>query len=52
MVYARLQGAAHVFRAIGYADKEAGVRVYTDNELRILKLWHIVLVATSREVFV
>ena len=51
-VYARLQGAAHVFRAIGYADKEAGVRVYSDNELRILKPWHIVLVATSREVFV
>ena len=49
---ARLQGAAHVFRAIGYADKEAGVRVYSDNELRILKPWHIVLVATSREVFV
>ena len=51
-VYGRLQRAAHVFRAIGYADKEAGVRIYNDSEMTILKPWHIVLVATSRAVFV
>ena len=50
-VYGALQGATHVFRAIGYVDTESGVRVYDDNELKILKDWHIVLVATYREYF-
>ena len=50
-LYGRLEGATHVFRAIGYVDKESCVRIYSDDELLILKNWHIVLVATYRESF-
>ena len=51
-VCALLQGTEYVYRAIGSADKEAGVRLYTDSELEFLQPWHIVLVARSRTVFV
>ena len=50
-LYGRLEGATHVFRAIGYVDKKSRVRVYSDEELLILKDWHIVLVATYKEFF-
>ena len=51
-VYALLQGTEYVYRAIGSADKGAGVRLYTDSELEFLQPWHIVLVARSWTVFV
>ena len=50
-LYGALEGATHVFRAIGYVDKKSRVRVYKDAELRILKDWHIVLVATYKDYF-
>ena len=50
-LYGALEGATHVFRAIGYMDKNSGVRVYRDAQLRILKDWHIVLVATYKDYF-
>ena len=50
-LYGRLEGATHVCRAIGYVDKESCVRIYSDDELLILKNWHIVLVGTYREFF-
>ena len=50
-LYGALEGATHVFRAIGYVDKESCVRIYSDDELLILKSWHIVLVGTYREFF-
>ena len=50
-LYGALEGATHVFRAIGYVDKKSRVHVYSDDELLILKDWHIVLVGTYRESF-
>ena len=43
-----MEGTTHVCRAIGYVDKESCVRIYSDDELLILKSWHIVLVGTYR----
>ena len=48
-LYGRLEGTTHVFRAIGYVDPESGARVYSDEELVILKGWHIVLVGRYKE---
>ena len=50
-LYGRLEGATHVCRAIGWVDKKSGVRMYSDDELQIVKSWHIVLVGTYREFF-
>ena len=50
-LYGALEGATHVFRAIGSMDKNSRVRVYKDAQLRILKDWHIVLVATYKDYF-
>jgi hypothetical protein len=43
-LYAVVSGTTDVYRAIGYVDPSGASRIYSDNELLLLRKWHIVLV--------
>ena len=46
-IYGVIEGTENVYRAIGMADKNGMVRIYSDWESAILSQWHIVLVGSA-----
>ena len=45
IIYAAVKGADHVYRAVGQClPGDAGMKLYADHELAVMKYWHIMIV--------
>ena len=47
VLYGVVSGATNVYRLIGSDEADVGGRIYTDSEMAVMKLWHVVLVCTT-----
>ena len=45
--YGVVAGASNVYRLIGGYELKAGFRIYSDGELELLKMRHVVLIRTT-----